>query len=593
MDQQYAFYSSLAKLLNSGQSRSVILYGNVYDLFWNGSDYVPLIPFLLHKTDVPDFIQITYELNGPIRVSDRDKEKVRNAWMAWNVGIDAKSEKWKNLREAINEKRQDVVHYGRQFDRLLQEALGDTSRALEFLRQLCICSRECLKEGLIIFIEAADMLLPAGNGDIASLNDKQLHRVAVTQDWFSDPAFVNSKDSVVLISESRGLIHPRISKMPQVVSIECQSPVKDSRLHYANYFQQTTKSNIANIDHLASMTAGLSIHALRQLLLEVVHSKGAEPRQVSDESIVRKVEEFIKAQVGEDVVEFKKPTHKLDAVIGNRNIKKFIENELIPRFRQNDIGGLSGCVVAGPIGGGKTFVFEAVATHLNMPVLVLKNLRSQWFGQTDVIFERLRRALEALEKVAIFIDEADTQFGGVGSNAHETERRLTGKIQAMMSDPTLRGRIIWILMTARVHLLSPDIRRPGRAGDLIIPILDPEGEDRIDFVRWVLSACTTCGDHELFVERLLPKEYSAADYAALRSHLKSTSSNLKRPLVAKEIEEAFREIIPANIAKTRRFQTLQALLNCTRRSLLPQKFANIEKEREQWQQELSTLEEYK
>ena len=26
-----------------------------------------------------------------------------------------------------------------------------------------------------------------------------------------------------------------------------------------------------------------------------------------------------------------------------------------------------------------------------MVVLVLKNIRSQWFGQTDVLFERLRR----------------------------------------------------------------------------------------------------------------------------------------------------------------------------------------------------------
>ena len=92
-----------------------------------------------------------------------------------------------------------------------------------------------------------------------------------------------------------------------------------------------------------------------------------------------------------------------------------------------------------------------------------------------MIFERLRRVLEALEKVVIFVDEADTQFGGVGAETHSTERRLTGKIQAMMSDPRLRGRVIWLLMTARIHLLSPDIRRPGRVGDLIIPVLDPEG----------------------------------------------------------------------------------------------------------------------
>ena len=41
--------------------------------------------------------------------------------------------------------------------------------------------------------------------------------------------------------------------------------------------------------------------------------------------------------------------------------------------------------------GSKTFIIEAVAAEMDMPVLVLKNIRSQWYGQTDVLFERLRR----------------------------------------------------------------------------------------------------------------------------------------------------------------------------------------------------------
>ena len=32
----------------------------------------------------------------------------------------------------------------------------------------------------------------------------------------------------------------------------------------------------------------------------------------------------------------------------------------------------------------------------------------------------------------IYKDEADTQLGGVGSDTHATERRLTGKFQSMM-----------------------------------------------------------------------------------------------------------------------------------------------------------------
>src|SRR5690606_29874921 len=99
--------------------------------------------------------------------------------------------------------------------------------------------------------------------------------------------------------------------------------------------------------------------------------------------------------------------------------------------------------------------------------------------------------LSALGRVVILVDEADTQFGGVGEGVHETERRLTGKIQAMMADPALRGRVMWLLLTARIDKLSPDIRRPGRAGDLILPVLDPEGMDRGEFIRWALTGSTT------------------------------------------------------------------------------------------------------
>jgi len=169
-----------------------------------------------------------------------------------------------------------------------------------------------------------------------------------------------------------------------------------------------------------------------------------------------------------------------------------------------------------------------------MPVLVLKNIRSQWFGQTDVIFERLRRVLEALEKVLIFVDEADTQFGGVGEGAHETERRLTGKIQAMMSDPRLRGKVIWLLMTARIHLLSPDIRRPGRVGDLIIPVLDPVGEDRLEFIRWMLKP-TGISTPELI--QWLDKEGLSEDFP-LPATQRSAASSKRFPRRTKKSSRA-------------------------------------------------------
>ncbi len=575
----YPFFGQLARIINSGQSRAVVLSGNIYDLYFDGKQYVPIIPFLTSKTQVPGLIQVIYELNGPIRMSDDDRVRLREAWSAWKNGVSVDAIP---MREVLNDGSKFDLRR-REFDQYLRDAIGNATQALEFLRQLTICSRACLKENLLIFIEGTDMLLPSGDGDVARMNDAQLRRIAIVTDWFNDPAFFSGKDAVILVAESRSLVHPRISRLPQVLSVEVPAPDLAARKHFVSTHVATTPTGQKhNSDLVAEATAGLSLHAMRQLLL----SSDYLQRPVERQDTTKQVELFIQSQLGEDVIEFKKPSHQLTDCVGFANLKSFLNSYLIPRMKLPDDRALPGAAIAGPIGGGKTYIFEAVAAELDMPVLVLKNIRSQWFGQTDVIFERLRRVLEALEKVVIFVDEADTQFGSVGEGAHETERRLTGKIQGMMSDPKLRGKVVWLLMTARIHLLSPDIRRPGRVGDLIIPILDPIGQDRKDFIRWMLKPTNFIND--ALVDWLdaegLEQDYSSAGYAALRSQFKAIP-----PKDEAELKEMIRDFIQPAIKQTRRYQTLQALINCTRRSLLPD--PNItDEERARMEDEIRELE---
>jgi SpoVK/Ycf46/Vps4 family AAA+-type ATPase len=97
--------------------------------------------------------------------------------------------------------------------------------------------------------------------------------------------------------------------------------------------------------------------------------------------VIGKVEEYIKSQVGEDVIEFARPKHRLIDLVGFGQLKKFLANELIPRLSATDDSALVGAAVCGPIGGGKTYIFEAVAAELGVPILVLKNMRSKWFGE--------------------------------------------------------------------------------------------------------------------------------------------------------------------------------------------------------------------
>ncbi len=594
----YPFVNRLGRIINSGQSRSILVTGNIYDLFYleTKSDYLSLIEFLCAKWSVPGVILVVYEVNGPIRFASKaDLDKVRDAWLKWRTGLDADDLAIKRMLSAAKTAARQTAT-AEAFDANLDAATGNPTLALEFLRQLCLCSRlrpgerELLPERLVVIVEGADLMLPPG--EVTSLSGVDRHRVGICHDWFSDPDFINGDDSVVLLCESRSQINQHVARLPEILEVPVPSPDEPVRGHFIAWFDERQKDGKklklwSAPETLAKLTAGLSIHALSQLLKGAVH----EDRELRQAEVVEKVEDFIQGQLGDDIVEFKKPEHGLDSVIGYTRLKAFLKEELVPRFASSGDDALPGAAVCGPIGAGKTFIFEALAADLDMVVLVLKNIRSQWFGQTDVTLERLQRVLEALSKVVIFVDEADTQFGGVGPDSHETERRLTGKIQAMMSDTRLRGRVIWLLMTARIHLLSPDIRRPGRTGDLIIPILDPEGDDRKAFLEWTVAPALqrALSAEESVQLDAATQGYSTSSFSALRSELKARAKRNHGALDFAAIIATIGDQIPPAIAETRRYQTLQALVNCTRKSLLPNPNVTAS-DREAWAEEIRRLE---
>ncbi|MDE0016265.1 MAG: ATP-binding protein [Candidatus Poribacteria bacterium] len=607
-------------LINSGTSRSLVLSGNIHDLFFireeNNTDYIPLVPFLSRSWDIPGFILIVYELNGPIRFAqESEREKVKQAFNLWrgtaeadlDINATASPSRSSRLGEASQgasfgslEAATEAAHVS--FTQYMNDAIGSPTLALELLRQFCLLSRstnaqgeKLLPEKLIILIEATDMLLP--EGEIRSLSLPDRHRVSIVQDWISDSNFMNGNDTVIFIAESPSLVNSRIIRLPQVVTVEIPAPGMAERQHFISWFNNTPKLIEKPLNlwgsqaQLAMLTAGLSLQALRQMLLSSCYSG----EKLQPEDVIEKVSEFIQAQLGEDVVEFKKPAHSLKDIVGNQNLVDFLKTQLIPRITSTGPDAIPGMSVCGPIGSGKTFIFEGLAGELDIPVLVLKNIRSMWFGQTDVIFERLRRLLMALVKVLIFVDEADTQFGGVGRDAHSTERRLTGKVQAMMSDPQLRGNITWLLMTARIYNLSPDLRREGRVGDIVVPVLDPRGEDREAFLRWTIEKVCAVSLSEAEAERLLKvtEDYSAASFGSLRSDLEAasllkTNSQSTGELTLDEIIAVAEDRILPNIGPIRQYQTLQALLNCTRKSLLPGDYSP--EIRESWVKQIAQLE---
>ena len=588
---QPQFLSQAGRIINAQQAACILFAGNVGDIFYSpkDQDYQLLPQLLASNWSVSGRIVLIYELNGPIRFNNsKDRDTLRQAWISWRSGIDGDAD---ILALTASRATQAILKdEAASFEQHLERAIGRPTVALELLRQFCCCSRHQLSQDLVIIIEAADLMLP--DGPVTQLNDNDRHRLSVCLDWFSDPGFSAAGDIVVLLADTASGIHQRIRAQAEVALVDVADPDEPQRDHFIrhqlsaqSWLKENSESDVER-KKVAQNSAGLSLLALRQLLRGSTYYK----RLPTNHEITLAVQQHITARLGDDVVDFIRPNHYLSDVVGFHEVKDFLQHHIIPRFKAGGDVALTGAAVGGPIGAGKTFLFEAFAAELELPVLVLKNIRSKWYGGTDIIIEHLRSVLSALERAVIFIDEADTMFGSLDSSSHETERRLTGKIQAMMSDPRMKGRVFWLLMTARVHRLSPDIRRPGRVGDVIIPILDPTGQDRRDFVEWLLEP-TDCAQNNELCERIYQADFptSAADFAALRSELKAEVQLQERSLNPDDIINIIESRLSPELGPVRRYQTLQALLNTTRKQLLPADESTPE-QRQVWRDEVKTLE---
>ena len=79
------------------------------------------------------------------------------------------------------------------------------------------------------------------------------------------------------------------------------------------------------------LTAGLSLQALRQMLLSACYSG----EKLQPEDVIEKVSEFIQAQLGEDVVEFKKTGAQSKRHCRQSKIGRFSEDAIDSAYHLN------------------------------------------------------------------------------------------------------------------------------------------------------------------------------------------------------------------------------------------------------------------
>ena len=548
------FIKAIIEKFDSGQSNQFVLYGNINDVFARERDeYRSLVEYLTElinpKEGKQPRIPIHYDLaHGVTFLDDADKEFVASV-----LGRKTLEELMKNSKEY---------------------ALG----ALTFLQELTkidLKLADAPKYGLGIIIEHAGFLFPRQETGFGS--ELERRKATIFREWFTDQTFIKGHSLVIMIAETMASISEDLLNLPFVSAIEIPRPNERERRRYLRYLKQQHGLALDIREREAVFyTGGLTLLDIYQVFLQAKHAKV----NLNEKMIFARTKEIIAKELSGNL-EFPIIDYDFSAVIGAKKLLAKLSElkecilsgnpELMP----------TGILVPGPNGVGKTFIFKAFAKECSYLPVVIKNVRGQYVGQTEITWEKIRSVLEAMGNVMLIFDEADTEIGSRSPQTHDVDKRLFGAMMRMMSDKKNQGKIIWLIITARPDKLEPDIKRAGRAGEHI-PVFDPEGEEREEFINFVLKKVGMSLDEFSEAERTKFLEetgnFSPADFTQLLINLERKRYVSKRDLTGEEALFVAKDFIPADISLQRELQSLVAFVECSYRSLIPEKYANLTKQ---------------
>lgn len=433
-------------------------------------------------------------------------------------------------------------------------------------------------------IDYAETVIPMSEASMYSAEDRSA--LVFLQKWSHDPLFLRSDFTTVMVAENLSDLSQPLVQSPWTVELQIPMPGFEDRKNFVTWYirgrEETFNAHAAvTIDSLAQNTSGLSFIQLRTILADTLENRVA----LTYEQLSAMKKEMIEESAF-GMLEFVETDFTLDMVAGHKQAKAHLR-QAAQALRNNrpDVMPM-GYLISGPVGTGKTFIITCFAGEIGIPMVKLKNFRSQWQGVTEGNLEKILTLLEAMTPVAVMIDEADAMLGNRDAQGDSgVSNRVFGQIAAFMSNSKHRGKVIWFLVTARPDLMPIDLKRQGRAEEHLALFYPTTREEREELLQVMMRRTKVDLPMDQIPEALLNGErtFSGADMEALMTRAKfraaAQGKNNGHTNVTPEIlEHVVEDFIPPTYPMEVEYQTLSAVLECTSRDLLPEEYREMDRE---------------
>ena len=538
--------AQLAGLYFSRTTAAFVLHGNTDDLFRadaEGKRYGVLAEFLAEQVFGRWSLVLHYDLGRGLRAfAGRDEQRL------------------KEMVTLVNRKVGD-----------LSSAPKDPPTTFALLDRLVrsnIMANEADRLSVAVLVDQASYVFPAG--EPGRLNMQAASDLVTLLNWAMSPHVKQLNMAFVLLDDRLADINDRISGNPHVATIEVPLPDEAER----ELFIQAVVGSGAPIaeysdfsaSELARLTAGISLTDLN-VLIQQARENGAR----LDAKVFRALKKRLLERQCRGLLEFIEPRWSLDTVVGHDAAKARLREDaaLLKRGMLDSLP--MGYLLCGPVGTGKSFLAQCVSGEIGVPCVILKNFRSKYVGETEGNLERVLSVLRAMGPVVVVIDEADAALGSRESEGDSgTSSRVFAMIAAQMGDTAYRGRIIWMLLTARPDLLPIDLKRQGRA-EVHIPLFYPTEENEIRQMFVILAkklgSKVAPEDVPAIPQRgnLSGSDIEGMVGRAWRTSLLAGADRITREALA----DVAAQFMPSTQGLERELQEVAAMLECTDKQFLP------------------------